>query len=192
MVKTHKMTDDLFSKMNELAPAGGRLLLSPEQIDRRVAEMAEEISASMRDDSPWLVLGVLRGAFIFMADLVRKLKRAVAMDFIQISSYRDDTKNSAIELVKAPTLNLRGRSLLLVDDILDTGNSMVWLVNYLDNQQVGCLRTCVLVDKPDCRQVKISADYVGFSLPPVFVVGYGLDAAQQYRQLPGIYQLPED
>lgn len=176
-------------------PAGAKLLLAPERIARRVGQMAGDISAFMaqshRPGQDWVVLGVLRGAFVFMADLVRRLSQPVEIDFIQVGSYGDKMESSgSITLLRPPTMDLAGRSILLVDDILDTGNSMVWLVNYLNGLNAGTIRTCVLLDKPACRKSAVSADYVGFSLPPAFVVGYGLDAAQKYRQLPGIYQLP--
>lgn len=164
------------------------------EIERRVRHMAGELSAFMAESNsrePWVVLGVLRGAFIFMADLVRHLTVPVELDFIRIQSYgQSDTSSGNITLLNEPALVMAGRSVLLVDDILDTGNSMVWLVNYLNNQKVENIRTCVLLDKPARRLVEVAADYVGFVVPPLFVVGYGLDMGQKYRQLPGIYQLP--
>ena len=178
-----------------LVPPGSTLLVSPEQIKQRVEQMADEVCTVMAKDQqkPWVVLGVLRGAFVFMADLVRSFNLPVEIDFIQLSSYGDQIRSSGnIEVVNIPTINLENRSVLLVDDVLDTGNSMLWLVNYLNSLKVAKVLTCVLLDKPDCRKLAIGANFVGFSLPPAYIVGYGLDKAQQYRQLPGIYQLPEE
>lgn len=174
-------------------PAGSQLVVTPAQIEQRVTQMAHEISRAMADNQPWLVVGVLRGAFIFMADLVRRLEVEVLIDFIQISSYGEGVSSKgAITLLTAPTMEIAERSVLLVDDVLDTGNSMQWLISYFARQQARQVKSCVLLDKPACRKTAISADYAGFALPPGFVVGYGMDAAQKYRQLPGIYQLPED
>ena len=183
-------------RKNLLLPKGSRLLLTPHQIKRRVREMAGEISQLMQGNAPrnghaWLVLGVLRGAFIFMADLARNLSLPVEIDFIQVASYGAAAHSSgSIKLISPPRINLEERSILLVDGILDTGNSMVWLVNYLKGLKAATVRTCVLLDKPDCHKVEVEANYVGFALPPAFIVGYGLDLAQKYRQLPGIYKLP--
>lgn len=174
-------------------PPGSQLLVSAQQISRRVAELGRELSPLMQDNAPWLVIGVLRGAFIFMADLVRNLSVPVHIDFIQVSSYGNAAFSSGgVELLSAPRMAVKGRSLLLLDDVLDTGNSLQWLVNYFVNQGAAQVLSCVLLDKPDCRKTAINADFVGFSLSTGYVVGYGLDMAQDYRQLPGVYQLPED
>ena len=174
-------------------PPGSRCLIDEMRIKTRVAELAAGLSELMSEDrSSWLVIGVLRGAFIFMADLVRELAVAAELDFIQISSYEQRTCSSGrVELICAPRSELKNRPVLLVDDILDTGYSLAWLKDYFKRQQVKQLTTCVLLDKPSRREIaNLQADYVGFEVPPEFVVGYGLDANQQYRFLSSIYQIP--
>lgn len=176
-----------------ILPSGSKMLLSPRRISRRVARLAGQLNRLLERNPPWLVIGVLRGALIFMADLVRHLNVSIHIDFISISSYGDSRASSgAIRLLHAPGMNVSGRRVLLLDDVLDTGHSLRWLVNYLAGQGAVEVKTCVLLDKPHCRQTEINTDYTGFALPAGYVVGYGMDMAQQYRHLPGIYQLPED
>ncbi|MDR1398008.1 MAG: hypoxanthine phosphoribosyltransferase [Desulfarculales bacterium] len=169
-------------------------LISPVRIQARVSELGREISPLLTGGEPWVVLGVLRGAFIFMADLVRSLTQAVEVDFMRISSYGPSAASSGrIRLAQPPGMNLRGRSVLLVDDILDTGLSLSWLKNFLDQRQAARVYSCVLLDKSASRVVPVTADYVGFAVPSAFLVGYGLDMDQKFRYLPGIYQvLPPD
>jgi hypoxanthine phosphoribosyltransferase len=177
--------------MSNLLPAGAELLADAEKIQARVRELSQYLSLRMAGDNPWLALGVLKGAFIFMADLVRYLSCVVEVDFIKISSYGDAVSSSGrVQLVHAPGAELKNRNILLIDDIIDTGNSMAWLVNYLHEKQAAQVITCVFLDKPQCRVQAIAADYVGITMDsPAYVVGYGLDAAQKYRQLAGIYKI---
>jgi hypoxanthine phosphoribosyltransferase len=165
-------------------------LISAVRIQARVAEVGREISPLLAGKEPWIVLGVLRGAFIFMADLVRCLTQAVEVDFMRISSYGPATASSGrVCLAQPPGMDLRGRSVLLVDDILDTGLSLLWLKDFLAARQAARVYSCVLLDKKASRAVPVTADYVGFAVPPVFLVGYGLDMDQKFRYLPGIHQV---
>jgi hypoxanthine phosphoribosyltransferase len=166
-------------------------LISPSTLKRRVGELAEELSCCLDGAEPWLVLGVLRGAVIFMADLVRALTRPVELDFMRISSYGAGAASSGrIELLHAPQSQLRGRSVLVVEDVVDTGLSLSWLEGFLSAQAVERFTICALLDKPACRRPGgRGADLVGFTMPPVFLVGYGMDWNQKYRYLPGIYRL---
>jgi hypoxanthine phosphoribosyltransferase len=165
--------------------------ISSSRISARVAELAGDLSPFLSGPETWIVMGVLRGALIFMADLLRCLARPVELDFIRISSYGANAASSGqIKLLYAPENDLRGRSVLLVEDIVDTGLSMAWLINFLTGLGVGRLKTCALLDKPACRhQAGIGADHVGFVVPPIFLVGYGLDWNQKFRYLPSIYHI---
>jgi hypoxanthine phosphoribosyltransferase len=177
--------------MSNLLPASAELLADAEKIQARIRELGRDLSARMTEGGPWLALGVLTGAFIFMADLLRHLSCAVEVDFIKISSYGDAVSSSGqVKLVHPPGTELKNRSILLIDDIIDTGNTLAWLVNYLHEKQAARVITCVFLDKPQCRMQAIAADYVGITVTsPAYVVGYGLDAAQKYRQLAGIYKI---
>jgi hypoxanthine phosphoribosyltransferase len=161
-------------------------LLSAEQIAARVRELAEAISADYQG-RPLIVIGVLKGAWIFLADLVRQLTIPVRCDFVRVSSYGAGTVTSGEPRLSLDvSLPLAGADVLVVDDILDTGISMQWLLRHLGPMQPRSLRLLVLLDKPERRLVPIEADYVGFPIPDRFVVGYGLDCNEQFRNLPYI------
>ena len=162
------------------------ILFSREQLAARVAELAGEITRDYAGKAP-LVAGVLRGSFIFMADLVRQLDLPVTLDFIHASSYGAGTVSSGrVNIQLDFSEDIAGRDVLLVEDILDTGNTLSKLVEELRDRHPASLKLCVLLDKPDRRTRPIQADYVGFTIPDAFVVGYGLDYDQRYRQLPFI------
>jgi hypoxanthine phosphoribosyltransferase len=159
-------------------------MLSTERIARRVAELAAQISADF-SDRPLLVVGVLKGAWVFMADLIRQLTIPVRCDFVRVSSYGMETVSSGEpELLLDITEPIRGCDVLVVDDILDTGISSRWLRDHLQTKEPARVRLCVLLDKPVRRQADIQADYVGFTIPDRFVVGYGLDSGERWRELP--------
>jgi len=172
---------------------GGRVvvklqeLISEDQLKAKVRELAEVISKDYAGKE-LLVIGVLRGAFIFMADLVRELKVPVTVDFIAVSSYGDATETSGIvRILKDLDENIEGRHVLLVEDIIDTGLTLRYLYEYLQARGPASLRVCTLLDKPERRKVEFQPDYNGFTIPDYFVVGYGLDCGQRYRNLKGIY-----
>jgi hypoxanthine phosphoribosyltransferase len=159
-------------------------LISKGELDKRVKELAEEIS---RDyvGLDLFIIGVLKGSFIFLADLIRHLDYHVGMDFIGISSYGASTKSSGeVRITKDLDQNLAGRHVLLVEDIVDTGLTLRYLVDALRTRQPASVRVCTLLDKPARRQVRVAIDYYGFIIPNAFVVGYGLDYAEKYRGLP--------
>lgn len=166
-----------------------KLVLSPERIQRRVAELAADISREYQGRD-LAVLGVLKGAFIFMGDLVRCLDMQVEMDFVRLSSYGASTESSGrIRMTKEPEIDLSGRPVVVVEDIVDTGLTLNWLVDRLRGQGAVEVRTCSLIDKPERRQAPVQLDYVGFDIPSGFLVGYGLDYNEQYRHLPGVYEV---
>ncbi|MBZ5527090.1 MAG: hypoxanthine phosphoribosyltransferase [Acidobacteriia bacterium] len=163
-----------------------RVLLSRSRIQKRIAALAREIRADFQDE-PLHLVGVLKGAVFFLADLARYLPGKVSMDFIAVSSYANGTKTSGqVRLTKDLDTSIEGRNVLLVEDILDTGLTLQYLVRVLDQRRPKRLRVAVLLDKPERREVPVSADYTGFKIPNEFVVGYGLDYAERYRNLPDV------
>ena len=168
-------------------------LIPASKLAERVQELAGEISTDYVSH-PLVVVGVLHGAYVFMADLVRRLTIPIQCGFVMVSSYGDDTVTSGeIKLHLDLTRPVEGEHLLLVDDIVDTGISTAWLVNHLEQKHPASLRLCALLDKPARRRVPVEIDYVGFEIPDRFVVGYGIDWAGRYRELPYVgYISPEE
>lgn len=163
-----------------------RVLFTQEQVAGRICEMAQEITRDYAGKAP-LVVGILRGSFIFMADLVRQLELPLSLDFMSASSYGAGTVSSGKVNIRLDLQeDIAGRDVLLVEDILDTGNTLSKLVAELQGRGPASLKLCVLLDKPDRRTKPIQADYVGFTIPDAFVVGCGLDYDQRYRNLPYI------
>ena len=160
-----------------------RILLSRSRVQTRIATLAREINRDFRDEPVHLV-GVLKGAIFFLADLARHMSGEVSLDFIAVSSYGKDTQSSGqVRLTKDLDTSIEGRNVLLVEDILDTGLTMNYLVRVFEQRRPKRLRVAVLLDKTERRKVPVSADYVGFRIPNEFVVGYGLDYAERYRNL---------
>jgi hypoxanthine phosphoribosyltransferase len=160
-----------------------KVLLSRSRIQHRIAALAREIHRDFRGE-PLHLVGVLKGAVFFLADLVRCLQGEVSLDFIAVSSYGKQTHSSGqVQLTKDLDSSIEGRNVLLVEDILDTGLTLQYLLRILDQRRPKRLRVAVLLDKPERRQVPVTADYVGFHIPNEFVVGYGLDYAERYRNL---------
>lgn len=160
------------------------VLLSEEQIDRRIRELAREIARDYPADEEILCLGVLKGSVFFMVDLVRQLPMPVAVDFFQTSSYGSSTTPGEVLIKKDVDLPLRDRHVLLIEDIVDTGHTLNTILAMLRLRGPKSLRLCSLLDKPDRREVDVPIDYLGFSIENVFVVGYGLDYAERWRNLP--------
>lgn len=162
------------------------ILFTREQLDARIKELAAEITRDYAGRAP-LVVGVLRGAFVFMADLVRQIDLPITLDFISASSYGAGTISSGLVDIRLDLdQDITGRDVLIVEDILDSGNTLSKLMKELGGRSPASLKLCVMLDKPDRRTAPIRADYVGFSIPDAFVVGCGLDYDQKYRQLPYI------
>ena len=160
------------------------ILFTREEVTARIRDLAAQIPRDYQGKSP-AVIGILRGSFIFMADLVRELNLPLTLDFMSASSYGSGTVSSGLVDIKLDTSEpITGRDVLLVEDILDTGNTLSKLVAELKKRNPASIKLCVLLDKPDRRTQPIQADYVGFEVPNVFVVGYGLDYNEHYRNLP--------
>ena len=163
-----------------------RVLYSEEEIKQRVAEMGEELYDRFAGKDP-LFVGVLSGCFVFMADLVRASQMKSELEFIAVSSYKNGTKSSGVvQITRDLQTDIHGRNLIVVEDILDSGNTLSYLKEYLLNRGAASVSIVTLLDKPSRREKAIYADLVGFVVPDEFVVGYGLDYAQQYRNVPYI------
>ena len=163
-----------------------RVLLGEEQIRHRVQEMAREISCDYRDKNP-LMIGILKGAVIFLADLARALDIPVALDFMAVSSYGSSSETSGVvRILKDLDESIEGRDVIVVEDIVDTGLTLRYLCDSLLARNPRSLRVCALLDKPSRRQVPVDLYYKGFEIPNAFVVGYGLDYRERYRNLPHV------
>ncbi|MFQ3225199.1 MAG: hypoxanthine phosphoribosyltransferase [Lentimonas sp.] len=162
------------------------ILLSETQIKTRLKELGAEINAAY-EGREIAVIAIINGAVIFVADIIRQLDIPLRLDCIRVSSYRDSTSpEQAPEIIDRIRLNIEGSDVLLMDDILDTGNTLSEVSKVLQSMNPASLKTCVLLDKKVRRSVDFEADFVGFEIPDEFVVGYGLDFAERYRQLPCI------
>ena len=169
--------------MSDLSPS--EILLSEDQIQKRVAGLALEIRRDFPDDLH--LIAVLKGAFVFLSDLVRHMPGQVSLDFMAVSSYAKGTTSSGeVRLLKDLDTTLDGRNVVIVEDIVDTGLTLTYLQDILRARNPKILRTACLLSKPSRRQVDVSVEYTGFSIEDRFVVGYGLDYAEQYRNLPHI------
>lgn len=160
-----------------------RVLIDEERLARRVKSLAREIERDFRGRE-LVVVSLLNGTVLFLADLIRHLNLPLRLDFIGVSSYGVGTESGDLVFTKELRLDVRGRNVLLLDDILDTGNTLSRVKSKLRALKPRRLRTCVLLDKPARRTQPVQADYVGFEVPNLFVVGYGLDFAERYRNLP--------
>ncbi len=160
-----------------------RILIPTEDLTARVTELGRRIRADYAGRTPVLV-GVLKGAVVFLADLMRAIEAPCECDFIALSSYGASTRSSGVvELTKDLSMPIDGREVLIVEDIVDTGRTLAYLLRNLETRQPASVRVCVLLDKEARREVPVSLDYVGFTIPDEFVVGYGLDYAGLYRNL---------
>jgi len=162
------------------------ILFSEEQLARRVSELAEQINRDYADKEILLV-SVLRGSFVFMADLARKITRPCRIDFMSVSSYgKGSTSSGQVQITKDLSEDISGLHVIVVEDILDSGNTLSYLLRLLEQRHPASIRLCTLLDKPDRRKVEVAVHYSGFTIPDAFVVGYGLDYAERYRNLPYI------
>lgn len=182
------MNDSLQEPANAETPEFIQVL-SADAIHQKVVQLARRISADYQTERP-LLIGVLKGAVIFFSDLIRQLTIPVSIDFIQLSSYGSkDTSCGDVLFCSQVASDLKGKSLLIVEDIIDTGLTMDKLVKHLQTFEPESIRVCTLIDKYERREIEFKADYVCHELKSGFLVGYGLDYAEQYRQLPAIYEL---
>lgn len=161
------------------------VLLTEEQIRRRIEELGEELSREYAGKNP-VVVGVLKGVVVFYADMIRRLTMPCQLDFMWISSYKGANSTGRMQVRQDLTTDIKGRHVLILEDIFDTGNSLDFTVKHLLEREPASLKICTLLDKPERRNpaVTLQADWVGFTIPNEFVVGYGLDYNECYRNLP--------
>lgn len=174
-------------------PKKDGFLISEEEIKERVKSLAEEISRDYQGKRPLLV-GILKGAFIFLADLIRELSVDAEVDFLAVSSYGKATETSGeVKILKDLSESIEGKDVIIVEDIVDTGLTLKYLYDLLKTRNPSSLRICVFLDKKERRLVDVTIHYTGFEVPDLFLVGYGLDFAEKYRQLKYIQELsPEE
>ena len=171
-----------------------RELISEENVDARIRELGEQISKDYEGESVHLVC-ILKGACIFMCDLAKRIRVPLSMDFMTVSSYGSGTKSSGIVRIKKDLDDpIKGLNVLIVEDIVDSGRTLHYLTEVFRERGCKSVRTCTLLDKPERRVVDLDVDYVGFRIPNQFVVGYGMDYDQRYRDLPfiGVVEFTED
>lgn len=170
----------------------GKILLTETELQNRVTELAELVNQDY-PEGELIVIGVLKGCFVFISDLVRKLKADIRVHFMQVSSYGDDTVSSGtLKIKKDLDVDITGKHVLLAEDIIDSGNTLSRLVPLLKERGAASVKVCSLLSKPARRQVEFEADYTGFEIPDEFIVGYGLDCGESFRQLPYIAILEEE
>ncbi len=168
-----------------------RILLTRDEIEATVNRLAAEIKKDYRGKSPMLI-GVLKGSFMFMADLIRLLDFPLEVEFIRLSSYgRGRESSGKIKVVQALRSEVKGRDVLIIEDIVDTGLTISFLLDYLRKKKPASLKLCALTDKPSRRQTPVTIDYLGFTVPNKFLIGYGLDWDEKFRNLPDICVLEE-
>ena len=168
-----------------------RVIIPKKDIDKKVAELAAKIRKDYRGKNP-LLIGILKGSFVFMSDLVRAMNIPVEIDFVRLASYGAGTDTSGkIKLIKDVETPIKGRHVLVVEDIVDRGLTVRFLLDYLSFRKPASLKLCALFDKPSRRKLEVPIDYVGFTVPDAFVVGYGLDFNEKYRYLPNLCILEE-
>jgi len=176
----------------ELESAVSEVLIDDEQLQRRIAELGEQISADYAGRD-LLLVGVLKGAVFFMADLMRNLTIPCEIDFMAITSYGDSTDSSGVvRILKDLDINIDGREVLVVEDIIDSGLTLSYLMRNLEAREPASLEVCALMTKPERREIDVPVRYIGFEIPNRFVVGYGLDFGERYRNLPYVAVLSEE
>lgn len=168
------------------------ILLTQEQLKKRIMEMGKQLTKDYQGET-LLAVGILKGAIVFFSDLIRELELDVETDFMAVSSYGSSSKSSgAARLLKDLDYDIKDKNVLIVEDIIDTGLTLNYLVNSLEARNPKTLKTCCLLDKPSRRKIEFSPDYIGFQVPDEFLVGYGLDYASKYRNLPYIGVLKQN
>ncbi len=169
-----------------------RVLISRRQIAAAVSRLAAQINNDYRGKYPVLV-AVLKGSFVFLADLIRRLDLPLKVEFVRLSSYRQGRQSSGkVRVVHGLDIEVKGRDVLVVDDIVDTGLTTSFLLDYLRRQQPSSIKVCALTSKPSRRELAVTIDYLGFTIPDKFIVGYGLDWDEKFRHLPDICIVEEE
>jgi hypoxanthine phosphoribosyltransferase len=169
-----------------------KVLISEDKIAAKVKSLANKIRADYKDEVP-IFIGILKGSFLFMADLVREFQGECELEFMAVASYGASKKGSGVvRLIKDININIKKRSVLIVEDIIDTGLTSSYIKQYLKLRKPKSIEFVTLLDKPETRKIKIDIKYTGFKIPNKFVIGYGLDYAEKYRQLPYIAEFEDE
>jgi hypoxanthine phosphoribosyltransferase len=176
------MAEDLYFPSNFI----DRIIITPEDIKNRVKDLGAQITEDYKDSEHLLLLGLLRGSVVFITDLMREIKHSITIDFMSISSYSKSESSGFVRIDADHKINIHGWNVILVDDIVDTGYTIRTVQKLLLDRNPSSLKVCALLDKPDRHKVDIHIDYLGFSIPDYFVVGYGLDYDEKGRNLPYI------
>lgn len=164
-----------------------KTLFTREEISKRVEELGKEVSQAYKDKD-LVVVSLLRGSFVFTADLVREISIPVEVDFMTTSSYGDaEVSSGHVDIVHDIRSSIKGKDVLIVDDIIDSGYTLEKVVSHLKEKEPNSIKICVMLDKPERRKVDLSPDFVGFTIPDVFIVGYGLNYGSYYRNIPYIF-----
>ncbi|MEJ2248849.1 MAG: hypoxanthine phosphoribosyltransferase [Candidatus Lokiarchaeota archaeon] len=168
-----------------------KILITKKEIKESVRKISQEINTDFKDKEV-LLIGILKGSFIFMADLIRNLNIANEIDFIELSSYGDRVKSSGeIDVIQGLKKDLKNKNVIIVEDIIDTGYTTSFLLDYLEEKRPHSIKLCALTSKSSRRKKEVHVDYLGFEIPNRFIVGYGLDYKEKYRNLPDIYYVEE-
>ena len=166
-------------------------LISQEEIETKVIELAKKIEMDYKNQEV-LIVGVLKGAFVFVSDLVRNINLDLSLDFIAVSSYGMSTESSGVvKINKDIEMDLTGKNVIIVEDIIDTGLTLKYIKEYVSGKNAKSVRICTLLDKPSRRKCNVEVDYVGFEIEDLFIVGYGIDCKEKYRNLPYIAYVQE-
>ena len=165
-----------------------KVVLSKEQIQERVAELGKQISADYKGKNPILIC-MLKGAVVFFADIIRNLNIPLSMEFVRLSSYKNDTTSGEMEVVNDLNVDITGRDVIIVEDVVDSGKTLSFFVDLLKSKNPNSVKICAFLDKPERRTVNVNVDYVGFRVECGFVIGYGLDYAERFRELPYLAEI---
>lgn len=165
-----------------------RILLTQEQIQNRIKELGEEITKDYAGKEP-VIICMLKGAVYFFADLTKHINLPIMIDFARLSSYRNGTTSGKMELIANITAKIEGKDVLIVEDIVDSGKTLAYFINLLKEKNPKSIKICSFLDKKERREADITADYVGFDIPCGFVIGYGLDYAEKYREFPFLAEI---
>ena len=168
------------------------ILLSEEELRAKVAQLGAAITADYQGKRPPLLVCILKGSVVFMADLMRAIDLNVDIDFMVVSSYGSGTKSGRFKIIKDLSVDIHGRDIIIIEDILDSGNTLSNLIKLLECRGASSIKLCALLNKPDRRTADVTLDYEGFVIPDEFVIGYGLDYDETYRNLPYIAILKEE
>ncbi len=165
-----------------------RIVLTEEQIKQRCIELGKQINQDYKGKSP-IIICMLKGAIIFFSDILRQLSLPLSMEFVRLSSYRNGTESGKMEVVNPLTTDITGKDVIIVEDVVDSGKTLSYFLEMLKEKNPASIKICAFLDKPERREAEIKVDYVGFRIECGFVIGYGLDYAERYRELPFLAEI---